>query len=66
MTTGAIENPDHHFWNNYLDAHPKETWPYFIIYAIWITWIAFQLIVTIVLTNFLIALVTQGYEDVMS
>ena len=40
--------------------------PHIIVWTIWAIWIVFQLMLTIILINFLIALISQGYEDVMS
>jgi len=37
-----------------------------MIFIIWVVWIANQILVFIILMNFLIAIISQSYEQVMS
>ena len=58
-TVGNIFNPSYNFWNTFKQ---KELF----IYLIWIVWFFNQLIMLIILMNFLIAVITQSYENVMN
>lgn len=66
MTNAVISNPSHTFWDNYRLLHQDSFMPNLIIWIIWVIWLLFQIMVSIVLLNFLIALITQAYEEVMS
>jgi hypothetical protein len=58
-TVGNIFNPTYDFWNGFKQ---KELF----IYLIWVVWFFNQLIMLIILMNFLIAVITQSYENVMN
>jgi len=58
-TVGNIFNPTYTYWDSF---EHKEVF----IYLIWIVWFYNQLIMLIILMNFLIAVITQSYENVMN
>lgn len=47
-----------------METEPKSS--NFMIYAIWIFWFLNQLLVLIILLNFLIAIISQSFEEVMA
>lgn len=67
---GNINPPTYQFWMNTLknaDIEPfQKTGALTVIYIIWLMWFANQALILIVLLNFLIAVVSQSYENVMN
>jgi hypothetical protein len=75
-SSASVYPPIYYFWSNQLpeeDSDPEmfyeseNTIPALImIYVIWFIWFLNQIVVTIILLNFLIAIISQSYEQVMS
>lgn len=57
---GNIAQPDVSFWLY------ETGYQYYMVYCIWIIWFLNQMVITIVMLNFLIAVISQTYEDVLS
>lgn len=60
---GDISPPIYTFWKNRYEQDPTIT--FVMIQFIWVVWIFQQFLVFIILLNFLIAIVSNSYEDVM-
>jgi len=70
---GNINPPTYAFWTDRLNSKGnlkledyQEHGTYLIIYIIWFMWLANQILILIVLLNFLIAVISQSYENVMN
>ena len=48
------------------ELQDKNVLAYVIVYIIWFLWLMNQIIVLVVLLNFVIALISEAYENVMS
>ena len=70
-SVGQIEDPTYYFWDsvkfNSTDLYDEKDKKMATIMtiSIWFVWIAFILFLFIVLCNFLIAYISQSYEDVL-
>lgn len=67
---GNINPPTYHFWMDKLNNSKMEpyqtTSSHLTIYIIWFMWFANQALILIILLNFLIAVISQSYENVMN
>ena len=54
---------EYEFWDNYKEEHPSASWMIFFIMVIYVS-LLFLMIV--VLLNFLIAVISQTYENIMT
>ena len=63
LSIGDVSAPKYTFWENNLEDSPFTS--YFMICLIWIVWLLEIFFVLIVLLNFLIAIISQSYEEVM-
>ena len=59
-TLGNVSNPDVSIWAS--SDHPSQGF----VSIIYTVWLANQFLTTIVLMNFLIAVISQSYENVMN
>ena len=62
---GDIQPPRYTFW---LSAREQghSVVPFLMVYFIWLIWFCTQFINLVILLNFLIAVISQSYEDIMS
>ena len=63
-SVGDIQPPGYSFW--IAAAAKNEHVAVFMIYFIWLIWFCTLFINLVILLNFLIAIISQSYEDVMS
>jgi len=61
---GDVQTPVYNFWLKEADDNPNLAWSMIIL--IWFFWFINQLINLIILLNFLIALISKAYEEIMS
>lgn len=74
-SVGVVFPPMYEFWNGQIpeDRNAEDFWEgeavlpsLVMVYIIWFVWTMNQLVVFIILLNFLIAMISQSYEQVMS
>ena len=65
---GDIEAPLYARWSEMLKSNSafEQNQASFMISLVWTVWVLHQFLVLIILLNFLIALISQSYEDVMT
>lgn len=66
---GNINNPHYEYWRTNFDQVGENTnhgMPNVMIYLIWSVWFLNQWLVLIILLNFIIAIISQSFEQVMS
>ena len=63
-SVGDIKIPDYSVWSERIEDSPWSSG--MMIFIIWITWWINQYIMLIIMLNFLIAIIAQSYEDVMT
>ena len=61
-----IQVPKYPFWAKVTKLEEGATYGYFMIACIWSILLVNQFFITIILLNFLIAIIVQSYESVMS
>lgn len=61
-----IQVPKYPFWTEVAQLEEGKYYGYFMIACIWCIWLVNQFFITIILLNFLIAIIVQSYESVMS
>ena len=64
---GDISAPSYGRWSDLLESNSKyeQNKAYMMITLIWIVWVLHQFMNLIILLNFLIAIISQSYENVM-
>jgi hypothetical protein len=64
---GDIEVPVYtSFWCQHAAGPDPNPQAVFMIYFIWVMWVGMQVFLSIILLNFLIAIISQSYEEVMN
>lgn len=63
LSIGDLSAPKYTFWEENLESSPFTS--YFMIVIIWLVWLLEIFFVLIILLNFLIAIISQSYEEVM-
>jgi hypothetical protein len=63
---GDIQVPKYPFWTKVTKLEQDSAYGHFMIACIWCIWLVNQFFITIILLNFLIAIIVQSYESVMS
>ena len=58
IATGVMPSPSYPFWDKMIDLYPDSKIAYIMIYSIWVLWIIQQVMVFVILLNFLISLIT--------
>lgn len=63
-SVGDIGAPSYSYWSSAISQYPLTAGGF--IFSIWMAWLLNQFLVLIILLNFLIAIISQSYEEVMS
>ena len=61
---GDISAPDYSYWDN--GVNEKDNKFYIMLAYIWMIWLGNQFFILIIMLNFLIAVISQTYDQVMS
>lgn len=69
-TLGETTPPTYYFWEEMIKLEKEDergaSFPTFMIYVIWIVWFLNLFMNTVILLNFLIAIIGQSFETVIS
>ena len=64
ISVGDIKIHDYSVWSERMEDSPWSSG--MMVFIIWITWWMNQYIMLVIMLNFLIAIISQSYEDVMT